>query len=83
MLISFSIVLTFNRISILILIDICDLDSGSVGKVTFPNPNDLTKMVVNVTPDSGFWSGATYEFTIDVPALYPHEPPKVCEFVNL
>ena len=30
-----------------------------------------------MTPDTGFWKGATYHFTFSVPALYPHEPPKV------
>lgn len=30
-----------------------------------------------VTPDSGFWSGARYNFSFSIPAAYPHEPPKV------
>lgn len=45
--------------------------------VQFPNPNDLTNFNVIVSPDSGCWSGAQYHFTFVVPALYPHEPPKV------
>ena len=45
--------------------------------VEFPNPNDLTNFNVTVSPDSGFWSGAKYHFTFVIPALYPHEPPKV------
>mmetsp|Transcript_25799 Transcript_25799/g.51722 ORF Transcript_25799/g.51722 Transcript_25799/m.51722 type:complete len:223 (+) Transcript_25799:35-703(+) len=57
--------------------DISDLDGGSVAQVEFPNPNDLTNFNVIVSPDSGFWSGAKYLFTIQIPALYPHEPPKV------
>lgn len=53
------------------------MDSGRIASVTFPNPNDLTHFNVVVTPDSGLWQGATYHFTFDIPANYPHEPPKV------
>lgn len=60
--------------------DIAELDAGEAAKVEFPNANDLTKFNVSVTPDSGFWSGATYKFTFLIPSHYPHEPPKVtCE----
>jgi ubiquitin-protein ligase len=45
--------------------------------VEFPNPNDLTNFNVTVSPDSGPWAGAKYKFTVAIPALYPHEPPKV------
>ena len=31
----------------------------------------------HVTPDSGYWTDCTYTFTFTIPALYPHEPPKV------
>jgi len=61
----------------LIYLDIAELDGGSVARVNFPNPNDLTHFEVIITPDSGFWSGATYQFTIAIPPLYPHEAPKV------
>lgn len=57
--------------------DIADLDGGKVATIDFPNPNDLTAFNVTITPDNGFWSGATYLFSIDIPAQYPHEPPKV------
>lgn len=57
--------------------DIAELDGGSVAVVTFPNPNDLTSFHVTVTPDSGYWRSATYHFTFTIPAIYPHEPPKV------
>lgn len=33
--------------------------------------------MVQVKPDSGFWKGASYHFTFTIPALYPHDPPKV------
>lgn len=59
------------------LLDIAELDGGKVAEVTFPNPNDLTAFNVIVSPDTGFWIGAKYLFTFSIPALYPHEPPKV------
>jgi ubiquitin-conjugating enzyme E2 M len=65
------------RQPLLIPLDITDLDGGTVATVEFPNPNDLTNFNVTVSPDSGFWSGAKYHFTFAIPALYPHEPPKV------
>lgn len=34
-------------------------------------------IVRQVKPDSGFWKGASYHFTFTIPALYPHDPPKV------
>lgn len=57
--------------------DINELDGGNVATVTFPSANDLTKFHVAVAPDSGYWKGATYQFTFRIPAHYPHEPPKV------
>ena len=66
-----------NNHLILHRVDITDLDGGTVATVDFPNPNDLTNFNVIVSPDSGCWSGAKYHFTFAIPALYPHEPPKV------
>lgn len=43
----------------------------------WPNANKLTEMVLTVTPDTGYWKGASYEFNISVPPDYPHKPPKV------
>lgn len=57
--------------------DIAELDGGKVANIDFPNPNDLTNFSVSICPDSGFWRGATYHFTFDVPGDYPHKPPKV------
>jgi ubiquitin-conjugating enzyme E2 M len=48
-----------------------------VANVSFPDPNDLTFFKVIVKPDTGYWKGATYDFTFTIPAHYPHEPPKV------
>ena len=57
--------------------DIAAERRGDVAQIKFPNANDLTKFNVIVTPDTGFWKGATYHFTFTIPAMYPHEPPKV------
>ncbi len=57
--------------------DIAELDGGKAAQIDFPNPNDLTNFIVTVSPDSGYWAGAKYPFTFVIPALYPHEPPKV------
>mmetsp|Transcript_13596 Transcript_13596/g.20435 ORF Transcript_13596/g.20435 Transcript_13596/m.20435 type:complete len:216 (+) Transcript_13596:156-803(+) len=57
--------------------DITDLDGGQVAEIEFPNSNDLTIFYVVVKPDSGYWKGATYKFLLEIPADYPHKPPKV------
>jgi hypothetical protein len=44
-----------------------------VATIDFPNPNDLTTFKVFITPDTGYWNGATYEFQLDIPALYVSE----------
>ena len=57
--------------------DISELDGGDTAHVTFPDPSDLKIMNVSISPKDGFWKGATYNFTIDVPNQYPHKAP-VC-----
>lgn len=57
--------------------DIGELDGGRVASVTFPRPNDLTNFNVSITPDTGYWKGATYKFVFAIPPHYPHSPPKV------
>jgi len=57
--------------------DIGELDGGKVATVTFPKPNDMTNFNVSITPDTGYWNGATYKFVFAVPPHYPHSPPKV------
>lgn len=60
--------------------DIADLDGGKVANIEFPNPNNLTAFEVSITPDSGYWKNATYNFKFDISDHYPHTPPKVhCE----
>mmetsp|Transcript_1090 Transcript_1090/g.3187 ORF Transcript_1090/g.3187 Transcript_1090/m.3187 type:complete len:211 (-) Transcript_1090:965-1597(-) len=57
--------------------DIAELDGGKVATITFPKANDLTTFDVAVSPDTGYWQGATYDFTFNIPPHYPHSPPKV------
>jgi ubiquitin-protein ligase len=59
------------------IIDIAELDGGTVAKTIFPSASDLTFFHVVVSPDSGFWKGATYKFSFTIPPDYPHKPPKV------
>lgn len=54
-----------------------ELDGGNVAKISFPDPNNLTFFDVKVSPDTGYWKGATYHFTFTIPADYPHSPPNV------
>jgi len=57
--------------------DIAELDGGKVAVTEFPSSSDLTKFFVVVSPDTGFWKGATYRFSFTIPPDYPHKPPKV------
>lgn len=57
--------------------DISELDAGSVGNVTFPEPDNLMKMRLTVRPDKGLWAGAPFEFSIEVGGDYPHKAPQV------
>jgi len=57
--------------------DIAELDGGTVAVTSWPNESDLTNFCVVVSPDSGFWKGATYKFSFSIPPDYPHKPPKV------
>ncbi len=58
-------------------VDIAELDGGKVAKIIFPNPHDFSTFQVHITPDSGYWKHATYQFTFTIPPHYPHSPPKV------
>lgn len=57
--------------------DIAELDGGKAAEVNFPDSNNLTNFEVVIKPDSGYWVGAKYTFTFNVPDSYPHQPPKV------
>jgi ubiquitin-conjugating enzyme E2 M len=57
--------------------DLAEVELGTAATLIFPNPNDLTDFIVEVSPESGFWTGAKFTFTFRFPAEYPHTPPKV------
>jgi len=59
------------------LIDIAELDNEQGTETVFPNPNDLTDFRVYITPQDGYWKGAKYEFSFQIPEHYPHSPPKI------
>merc|ERR1719230_2063910 len=49
-------------------------------RIEFPNKDNLMNFNIHISPDEGFWKGATYSFVFTVAPLYPHEAPKVkCE----
>ena len=49
-------------------------------KIRFPNKDDLLNFFVTISPDEGYWKGATFEFKFAIKPLYPHDAPKVkCE----
>lgn len=57
--------------------DLAEVELGTAATLTFPNPNDLTDFLVEIMPESGFWTGARFKFSFRFPAEYPHTPPKV------
>ena len=59
--------------------DVVELDGGKVANISFADPDDLTNIQVEITPDEGLWRGQTYMFDIKVPDQYPIKPPEcVC-----
>jgi ubiquitin-conjugating enzyme E2 M len=55
--------------------DITDLP-GSMS-ISFEDPNDLFNFKLEIKPDDGFYRLGTFTFSIQIPAEYPHAPPKV------
>ena len=55
--------------------DLSNLD-GTTAKCTAPNPRDLKVLTVQVKPPDGIWIGGTFNFRLNFPDQYPHEPPK-------
>jgi ubiquitin-conjugating enzyme E2 M len=60
--------------------DLANLD-GTSAKVTVPNPKDLKVLNVCVTPPDGIWLGGKFNFRLNFPDQYPHEPPK-CTYLG-
>mmetsp|Transcript_20808 Transcript_20808/g.70850 ORF Transcript_20808/g.70850 Transcript_20808/m.70850 type:complete len:184 (+) Transcript_20808:202-753(+) len=58
--------------------DISELNLPAGYSIHFPDGKDkLMRFEVTVKPDEGFYLGGQFMFSFDVPATYPHEPPKV------
>jgi ubiquitin-protein ligase len=48
-------------------------------KISFPDVKTLQSMVVVIKPAEGYYSGGSFEFSVDIPDDYPYHPPKaVC-----
>lgn len=56
--------------------DIGEMDPVPGTKVIFPDPDNIMKFEVNVTPSDGLYRGATFNFQIEIPTTYPYDPPK-------
>merc|ERR1719203_846598 len=57
--------------------DLGELQLPNNAQLSLPNKEDLSTIKVAVTPNSGYWKGATYNFTFAFPEEYPIKPPKV------
>jgi len=56
--------------------DVAELEEVQGVEVDFPDPNNLMKFNVKITPTEGLYKAATFRFEVDVPTSYPHEAPK-------
>lgn len=57
--------------------DISELDTGATMSIEFPDPSDIMHFQVILVPDEGFYRGGQFRFAFEVPAAYPHAPPRV------
>lgn len=57
--------------------DVNELDIPPSITVSFPDPDDLMNFKLALSPEEGFYSAGTFNFSITVPEDYPHKPPKV------
>ncbi|XP_050136761.1 NEDD8-conjugating enzyme Ubc12-like isoform X1 [Malus sylvestris] len=58
--------------------DISELNMPEECKISFPKgKDDLMDFEITITPYRGYYMGGGFVFTFKVPAVYPHEPPKV------
>jgi ubiquitin-conjugating enzyme E2 M len=60
--------------------ELSELELPPSCKIEFPAPNDLMQFIVHISPDEGYWKGASYKFAFLIKPMYPHDAPKVkCE----
>ena len=58
--------------------DISELTLGKTMAIEFPDGADkMLHFVITIKPDEGYYRGGKFVFDFNVPAVYPHEPPKV------
>ncbi|XP_055947115.1 nedd8-conjugating enzyme UbcE2M-like [Argiope bruennichi] len=60
--------------------DINELKLPTTCSIDFPDPNDLFRFKLTISPDEGYYQNGSFVFHFHVPNNYPYEPPKVkCE----
>uniref|UniRef100_H2ZJI1 NEDD8-conjugating enzyme UBC12 n=1 Tax=Ciona savignyi TaxID=51511 RepID=H2ZJI1_CIOSA len=60
--------------------DLNELQLPKTCKTEFPDPNNLLKFKLIISPDEGYYVGGVFTFSFTVGLSYPHEAPKVkCE----
>lgn len=58
--------------------DISELTLAKTMAIAFPDGADkMLHFVITIKPDEGYYRGGKFVFDFNVPAVYPHEPPKV------
>lgn len=57
--------------------DLDELELPNNARVILVDPENIQTFKVSVTPDGGYWKGATYTFNFAFPDDYPIKPPKV------
>jgi ubiquitin-conjugating enzyme E2 M len=58
-------------------VDLSEIDLPHNVSLHINNKENLQIFSTDVTPDSGLWRGATYNFQFIIPDNYPYQPPKV------
>jgi len=54
-----------------------DLEAEEKIQIEYPNKKDQMFFIVKIKCLSGYWKGASYNFSFDIPDGYPIEPPVV------
>ncbi|KAK4121094.1 hypothetical protein N657DRAFT_578414 [Parathielavia appendiculata] len=57
--------------------DLSELSLGSTMTTEFPDPDNILSFILYIEPDEGMYKGGRFSFTFNIPASFPHEPPKV------
>jgi len=60
--------------------ELAELELPPQVRIVVPEKDNIMSFQLKICPDECYWKGATYTFSINIPNLYPHNPPKVkCE----